>query len=68
MEVIDSVIIRRQKDFDFEKLYQLNPIEVKIDYGIVTNILRNYERVTYRFAPVDLLFTSSVKNETKKCF
>ena len=68
MEVIDSVIIRGQKDFDFEKLYQLNLIEVKIDYGIVTNILRNYKRVTYRFASVDLLFTSSVKNDTKEMF
>ena len=66
MDVIDSVIIRGQQDS--EKYNQLNPIEVKTDDGTVINILKKYKRATYRFVPVGLLFTSSVKNDTRHIF
>ena len=39
MDVIDSVIIRGQQDF--EKHDQLNRTEVKIGNGTVINILKN---------------------------
>ena len=42
MEVVDSVIIRGQQDF--EKLDQLYPNEVKIDDGTVINILKNTKK------------------------
>ena len=66
MEVVDSVSIRGQQDF--EKLDQLYPNEVKIDDGTVINILKKYKKATYRFVHIGLLFTSGVKNDTKQVF
>ena len=68
MDVIDSVIIRGQQDF--EKHDQLNQTEVKIGNGTVINILKKYKKATYRFVSVGLglLFTNCVKNDIEQLF
>lgn len=66
MEVVDSIIVIGQHDFG--KYNQLNPIEVKIEDDQVLNILNKYQRATYRFVPIGLLFTSGINNVTEQIF
>ena len=66
MEVIDSVIIRGQQDF--EKHDKLNPIEIKVYDGKIINFLKKHKKATFRFIPVDLLFSRGVKTNTEQIF
>ena len=59
MNVVDSVMIRRQQSF--EKYNQLNPIEIKIEDDKVIHILKMVKNATYHFIPVGLLFSSGIQ-------
>ena len=66
MDVAGFVIIREQQNF--EKIDQLNPIEIKIEEDRIINFLKQYKNYTYQFKATGLLFSSNMVNETREIF
>ena len=61
-ELIETIIIRAQQDFDV--VGGLNPIQIEIKNDTVTNILKKYKNVIYKITPLGILFRASVTNDT----
>ena len=62
-EPIETVIVRGQQTFDLYAI--LNPIEIEISGGRILNTLKKYKHVYYKLTPIDILFPSSLTNDTK---
>ena len=65
-ELIETIIIRAQQDFDVAG--GLNPIQIEIKDDRVTNILNKYENDIYKITPLGILFPASVTNNTSQIF
>ena len=65
-ELIETIIIRAQQDFDV--VGGLNPIQIEIIDSRVTNILKKYKNVFYKITPLGILFPASVTKDTNKIF
>ena len=64
MTVLDFVIIRGQQSFDEKKA--INPIDIKIENNKIQNMFEKYGKNKERFFLEELLFSSSIKSDTKK--
>ena len=65
-ELIQTIIIRAQQDFDVDG--GLNPIQIEIKDNNITNLLKKYKNVIYKITPLGLLFPTSIKNNTDQIF
>ena len=65
-ELIETVIIRAQQDFDDVK--GLNPIQIEIKDDTVINILKKYKNAVCKIIPLRLLFPATIKNDTRQVF
>ena len=65
-ELIETVIIRAQQDFDVVR--GLNPIQIEIKDDTVINILKKYKNVACKIIPLRLLFPATIKNDTRQVF
>ena len=65
-ELIQTIIIRAQQDFDVDG--GLNPIQIEIKDNNITNLLKKYKNVIYKITPLGLLFPTSIKNNTNQIF
>ena len=65
-ELIQTIIIRAQQDFDVDG--GLNPIQIEIKDNNITNLLKKYKNVIYKITPLGLLFPTSIKNTTDQIF
>ena len=65
-ELIETVIIRAQQDFDVVR--GLNPIQIEIKDDTVINILKKYKNVVCKIIPLRLLFPATIKNDTRQVF
>ena len=65
-EPIQTIIVRAQQNF--ETVCGLNPIQIEIEGDRIINTLTKYKNVIYRITPLALLFSASVKNDTKQIF
>ena len=65
-ELIQTIIIRAQQDFDVDG--GLNPIQIEIKDNNITNLLKKYKNVIYKITPLGLLFPTSIKNNIDQIF
>ena len=65
-ELIETIIIRAQQNFDTDG--GLNPIEIEIKDDRITNILKKYKNATYKIIPLGLVFPASITNDTSQIF
>ena len=65
-ELIETVIIRAQQDFDVVR--GLNPIQIEIKDDTVINILKKYKNAVCKIIPLRLLFPATIKNDTRQVF
>ena len=65
-ELIETIIIRAQQDFDV--VGGLNSIQIEIKDDRVTNILKKYKNVVCKITPLGILFPASVTNDTSQIF
>ena len=65
-EPIESVIIRGQQKFELHDV--LNPTEIEINDDRIINLLKKHKNVYYKLTPIDLLFPSSIPNDTRQTF
>ena len=65
-ELIETIIIRAQQNFDIDG--GLNPTEIEIKDDRITNILKKYKNATYKTIPLGLLFPASITNDTRQIF
>ena len=63
MELIDTLIVQGQQDFELHD--QLNPNEIKIIDNTFINRLKKY---TLQFTAVGLLFPATIQNDTNQIF
>ena len=61
---IDFISIRGQRNFEDDA--EINPIEIKIENDKIQNIFEKYKKNPVKFTLEGLLFSSAIKNETKK--
>ena len=66
LELIETIIIRAQQDFDIN--WGLNPIQIEIKDGRITTLLKKYKNVIYKITPFGILFPVSVTNDTSQIF
>ena len=52
----------------FDNCKNVNPIEVSLDSNSLINELIKYKKYKYRFVIENLLFSSSIKNDTQVIF
>ena len=57
-ELIETIIIREQQDF--EVVGGLNPIQIEIKDDRVTNIFKKHKNVAYKITPLGILFPASI--------
>ena len=60
--------VNNQRAAKFELHNQLNPVQLTINNERVLNIFKKHKSSYYKLTPIDLLFLSSVKNDTKQIF
>ena len=65
-ELIETIIIRAQQNFDIDG--GLNAIEIEIKDDRITNILKKYKNATYKIIPLGLVFPASITNDTSQIF
>ena len=65
-EPIETVIIRAQQDFDV--VGGLNPIQIQISDDTVLNLFRKYKNFACKITPIEILFPTTVTNNTNFIF
>ena len=65
-EPVETVIIRGQQKSDLQDV--LNPVQIEINDDRILNILKKHKNIYYKLTPLDILFPSSVTNDTKQIF
>ena len=65
-EIIDSIQITCLQNFD--NYQKSNPVKIPINSNKIVNYLLNYKTYKYTFIIENLLFSSSITNETKLIF
>ena len=65
-EPVETVIIRGQQKSDLQDV--LNPVQIEINDDRILNILKKHKNIYYILTPLDILFPSSVTNDTKQIF
>ena len=65
-ELIETIIIRAQQDFDVEG--GLNHIQIELKDDRIMNILKKYKNVIYKITPLGILFPATATNDTSQIF
>ena len=65
-EIIDTIRIMGLQNLD--NYQKLNPLDISIGSNEVTDYLLSYKKYRYRFINENLLFSSSITNETELIF
>ena len=65
-EPIETVIISAQQDFDV--VGGLNPIQIQISDDTVLNLFRKYKNFACKITPIEILFPTTVTNNTNFIF
>ena len=66
MTTIDFISIRSQQNFEGDA--EINSIEIKIENDKIQKMFEKYKKNSVKFSLEGLLFSSTIKNETKKIF
>ena len=63
VEVIDTVIVKALQSYD--KYFKLNPLEINLNSNYMSKIIDDYKGLTFEVRLINVLFSSSIKNDTK---
>ena len=65
-EPVETIIIGAQQNFVVAG--GLNPVHIEIEDDRVLNELKKYKNAAYKLTPLEVLFPTSVKNDTEQIF
>ena len=65
-EPIETIVVCTQQSF--EVVGGLNPIQIELEDNTILNARKRYKNVMYKVTPLGLLFSASIKNDTKQIF
>ena len=66
VEVIDTVIVKDLQSYD--KYSTLNPVEINLNSKYMSKIIDDYKGLTFEVILINVLFSSSIKNDTQNVF
>ena len=66
VEVIDTIIVRALQSYD--EYSALNPLEINLNSNYLSNIIHDYKGFTFEVRLINVLFSSSLENDTQNIF
>ena len=66
VEVIDTVLVKPLQSYD--KYSTLNPLEINLNSNYMSKIIDDYKGLTFEVRLINVLFSSSIKNDTQNVF
>ena len=66
VEVIDTIIVKALQSYD--KYSTLNPLEINLNSNYLSKIIHDYKDFTFEVRLINVLFSSSLENDTHNIF
>ena len=66
VEVIDTIIVKALQSYD--KYSTLNPLEINLNSNYLSKIIHDYKGFTFEVRLINVLFSSSLENDTQNIF
>ena len=66
VDVIDTIIVKALQSYD--KYSTLNPLEIKLNSNYLSKIIHDYKDFTFEVRLINVLFSSSLENDTQNIF
>ena len=66
VEVIDTIIVKALQSYD--KYSTLNPLEINLNSNFLSKIIHDYKGFTFEVRLINVLFSSSLENDTQNIF
>ena len=66
VEVIDTIIVKALQSYD--KYSTLNPLEINLNSNYLSKIIHDYKGFTFEVRLTNVLFSSSLENDTQNIF
>ena len=66
VEVIDTIIVKALQSYD--KYSTLNPLEINLNSNYLSKIIHDYKGFTFEVRLINVLFISSLENDTQNIF
>ena len=66
VEVIDTIIVKALQSYD--KYSTLNPLEINLNSNYLSKIIHDYKSFTFEVRLINVLFSSSLENDTQNIF
>ena len=66
LEILDTVIVKALQSYD--KYSTLNPLEINLNSNYLSKIIHDYKGFTFEVRLINVLFSSSIENDTQNIF
>ena len=66
VEVIDTIIVKALQSYN--KYSTLNPLEINLNSNYLSKIIHDYKGFTFEVRLINILFSSSLENDTQNIF
>ena len=66
LEILDTVIVKALQSYD--KYSTLNPLEINLNSNYLSEIIHDYKGFTFEVRLINVLFSSSIENDTQNIF
>ena len=66
LDVIDTIIVKALQSYD--KCSTLNPLEINLNSNYLSKIIHDYKGFTFEVRLINVLFSSSLENDTQNNF